>query len=86
MHPFMDTSDLSDDELTKKLDKAYQYLQQQTGLGHTPTVESIKEIIETLELERSTRLLKAMSGDQKKIDESLKPIDIGTIEDDINGF
>ena len=81
MHPFIDTASLSDDELVQKLDKAYQHLSAQTRLGHTPTVESIKDVIDALELERQTRVLRAMTEKQNKSDKD-GPIELGTVDED----
>lgn len=56
MHPFLDTSKLTDEELIQKLNQANSFLYMQHSLGHTPTVESIKEVIKSLEAERTTRM------------------------------
>lgn len=80
MHPFLDAGKLSDDELSQRLNKAYTHLAHQTSLGHMPTIQSIKEVIDTLETEKSARLQKFIFGDQSK--EPNTSIDLGKIDND----
>ena len=78
MHPFLDVSKLSDEEIIDRLGKAYSYLNYQTSLGHNSTVFSIKEVIEDLELERSHRMQKNMDSEyKKKLTDIHAPLDIG---------
>ena len=78
MHPFLDTSKLTDEEIMDKLKKAYLALQYHTSVGRNPTVQSIKEIIDALEMERQERTAKSRLEMQKKSSE----IEIGKLEDD----
>lgn len=81
MHPFLDVSKLTDDEILERLGKAYSYMNYQTALGHTPTVLSIKDIIQSLEDERHKRMHKLMDEEQKrKQPDAHKPIELGKIE------
>lgn len=80
MHPFLDVSKLTEEEIIERLGKAYLYMTEQVALGHTPTVQSIKEIIQSLEDERRTRLEKNMDTEfKKKYPDSDKPIEIGKL-------
>jgi hypothetical protein len=82
MHPFLDVSKLSDEEIIERLGKAYVYMNAQVSLGHGPTVHSIKEVIQSLENERRDRLEKNMDTEQKKkYPDSGKPIEIGKLEE-----
>lgn len=82
MHPFLDVSKLTDDEIIDRLGKSYQYLNSQTALGHNPTVQSIKEIIQSLEDERQSRLQKTMHEEfHRKYPNANKSIDLGEVDD-----
>jgi len=84
MHPFLDVSKLTDEEIIERLGKAYTYLNQQTALGHTPTVLSIKEVIQSLELERQDRSRKMIDEETKrKFPKDKEPIDLGKLEEEI---
>lgn len=81
MHPFLDVKKLSDEEILEKLGRAYTYMNQQVDLGHVPTVQSIKEVIETLEDERAQRFAKQSDEEhKKKFPDSLNPIEIGKVD------
>lgn len=82
MHPFLNVSTLTDDEIIDRLGKAYTYLTRQTELGHNPTVQSIKEVIRSLEDERAGRLIKAIDEEVARRNPNSKaPIEIGKIEE-----
>lgn len=82
MHPFLDTTKFSDDELIEKLGKAYMFMNAQVALGHNPTVVSIKEVIEALEEERQTRMHKIMQEEHKKKNpDTNQPFELGKLED-----
>lgn len=82
MHPFLDVSKLTDEEIIERLGKAYTYMNSQVALGHNPTVLSIKEVIQSLEDERKSRMQKNMDQEySKKYPDSLKPIELGKLED-----
>lgn len=81
MHPFLDVRKLSDEEIIEKLGKAYSYMNYQVALGHTPTVESIKEVIQTLEDERKDRMSKQMDDEyKKKFPDANAPIEVGKVD------
>jgi hypothetical protein len=82
MHPFLDVSKLSDEEIIERLGRAYVYMNAQVALGHNPTVLSIKEIIQSLEDERGQRMHKNMDEEYKrKFPDENKPIELGKLED-----
>lgn len=82
MHPFLDVSKLTEEEIIERLGKAYQYMNAQSALGHSPTVHSIKEVIQSLEDERRIRLERNMDTEyKKKYPDSNKPIEVGKIEE-----
>jgi len=82
MHPFLDVSKLSDEEIIEKLGRAYIHMNAQVSLGHNPTVFSIKEIIQSLEDERRLRMQNRMDDEfKKKYPDDLKPIELGKIDD-----
>lgn len=78
MHPFLDTSKLSDDEILEKIGKSYTILAQQQALGHTPTVQSIKEVIDALIEEKNKRMQKIIADDAAKKPAS-NTIDLGKL-------
>lgn len=81
MHPFLDVSKLTDEDIINRLGKAYSHLNAQTALGHTPTVVSIKEVIQSLEDERQLRLRRQMDEKfKKKFPKDNNPIEIGTVD------
>lgn len=82
MHPFLDVSKLSEEEIIERLGKAYTYMNAQVALGHNPTVHSIQEVIQSLEGERRARLERNMDTEQKKkYPDSNKPIELGKLEE-----
>lgn len=82
MHPFLDVKKLTDEEIIERLGKAYLYLNGQTALGHNPTVQSIKEVIASLENERHDRLQRNSDEEfKKKYPDENKPIELGKLED-----
>lgn len=82
MHPFLNVSRLTDEEIIERLGKAYTYINAQTALGHNPTVFSIKEVIQSLEDERRLRMQNKMDDEfKKKYPEDLKPIELGKLDD-----
>jgi len=84
MHPFLDVKKLSDEEIVDRLGRAYSYMNYQTALGHNPTVHSIKEVIQALEDERSSRLNTQMTEEHKrKFPKMSEPIELGKLEEEI---
>jgi hypothetical protein len=82
MHPFLDVRKLTDEEIIQKLGRAYSFMNAQISLGHNPTVQSIKEIIQTLEDERQLRMQKISDEEyKKKYPDSNKPIELGKLEE-----
>jgi hypothetical protein len=82
MHPFLNVSKLSDEEILERLGKAYTFMNAQKQLGHDPTVHSIKEVIESLELERQNRMMNTVTEEYKrKYPDAEKPIELGKLED-----
>jgi len=81
MHPFLDVTKLSNEEIIEKLGKAYTYMNYQVSLGHTPTVMSIKEVIQNLEDERQSRLQKQMDDEyKKKVPNAHLPLELGKVD------
>lgn len=81
MHPFLDVAKLSDEEIIERLGRAYVHMNNQMRLGHTPTVLSIKEVIQSLEDERSKRMQKLMDDEfKRKNPNDNKPIELGKLE------
>lgn len=81
MHPFLDVSKLTDEEIIERLGKAYMFMNAQVALGHDPTVRSIKEVIQSLEDERKNRMQRNMDEEyKKKYPDANKPIELGKLE------
>lgn len=82
MHPFLDVSKLTDEEIIEKLGRAYTHLNSQVSLGHNPTVHSIKEVIQSLEDERHQRTHNRVDIEfKKKYPNDMSPIEIGKLDD-----
>ncbi len=81
MHPFLNVSKLTDEEIVERLGKAYTHMNAQAALGHTPTVVSIREVIQSLEDERQMRMKRTMDEEfKKKFPKDNEPIEIGNID------
>jgi hypothetical protein len=81
MHPFLDTSTLTDDQIYEKLSKCHSYLSMQQHLGHGPAVETIQQTIYALEQEKIARFDKMLSDDIKKTTPNfMDPINLGTLD------
>jgi hypothetical protein len=81
MHPFLDVSKLSDEDIIDRLGKAYQYMNYQTSLGHNATVFSIKEVIQDLEDERNQRMMKNQDDEyKKKFPDAKTALEIGKVD------
>lgn len=82
MHPFLDVSKLTDEQIIERLGRAYSYMNAQVALGHNPTVHSIKEIIQSLENERNERMKRNSDAEfKRKFPDDHKPIELGKLED-----
>jgi nucleoid-associated protein YejK len=82
MHPFLDASKLTDEEIIERLGRAYTYMNAQVMLGHNPTVHSIKEVIQTLEDVRLERQQKSSEDEfNKKYPDKNKPLELGKLDD-----
>ena len=83
MHPFLDVSKLTDEEIIERLGRAYTYMNAQSALGHNPTVHSIRDVIQSLEDERTKRMQNLIDEEQKrKFPNANKPIEIGKVEEE----
>jgi hypothetical protein len=81
MHPFLDTSTLSDEEIINRLSKAYTFMNMQKQLGHNAAVQSIKEVIQALEDERQKRMQNlAREEEKRKNPNTNQSIDLGSLE------
>jgi len=81
MHPFLDVSKLTDEEIIERLGKAYTYMNSQVSLGHAPTVVSIREVVQALEDERQVRLSRNMEEEfKRKFPKDGEPLEIGKID------
>lgn len=66
MHPLFDVRELTDDEILKRIDRARNYLSFQTGLGRTPTIESIDCVLQTLYDEQDRRRAELYAAGKKE--------------------
>ncbi len=82
MHPFLDVSKLTDEEILERLGRAYTHMNAQIGLGHNPTVFSIREVIQSLEDERRERQRRTMDDEfKKKHPDANAPLELGKLDD-----
>ena len=83
MHPFLDLKDISDDQLLEKIQKCQRSMAYQQSLGHTDTVKSIEQVLDSLLIEQQTRLQNAMEEEiNKKNPTRYDSIDIGYCDKD----
>jgi hypothetical protein len=66
MHPLYDPSTLTDDELQDKLSKANQMLNYQSQFGRQQSMNSIRQVIDTLEYERERRIYVRQKTEEDK--------------------
>ena len=57
-NPFIDASDLTDDELHEKIRECRKLLYSETHWGHTNVVNSIRSALDTYEMELDERMFK----------------------------
>jgi len=82
MHPFLDLNKLTDEDIIDRLGKAYSFMNAQTALGHSATVQSIKEVVQSLEDERHSRMQKIVDEEHKrKNPDDKKIIELGKLEE-----
>lgn len=81
MHPFLDVSKLTDEEIIGRLGRAYSYLNAQVSLGHGPTAASIEEVIHSLENERAARINHRSDAEFIKKYPRDNTIEIGKVDD-----
>ena len=84
-HPFIDASELTDDELQEKIRHCQNLLYGETHWGHTKVVDSIRSALITYEAELQERMFKM----QHDIETSKNPdgvIDIGTINGEVEDY
>jgi len=82
MHPFLDVTKLTDEEIIERLGRAYTQMNYQVSMGHVPTVRSIKEVIVSLEEERRKRMDNIIAEETKKKYPNMNaPLEIGKLED-----
>jgi hypothetical protein len=82
MHPFLEVNKLTDEDIIERLGRAYNFMNAQTALGHSATVQSIREVIQSLEDERQNRMQKITDEEYKrKNPDDKKIIELGKLED-----
>lgn len=78
-HPFIDPSDLTDDELQERIQKCQSYLYGEIQSGHAKMVNTIRSQLDTYQFEFQERMAtKRFEEFEKKNPSGI--IDIGTIE------
>lgn len=82
MHPFLNLNKLTDEDIIERLGRAYNFMNAQTALGHGATIQSIKEVIQSLENERQDRMQKIIDEEHKrKNPDDKKIIELGKLEE-----
>lgn len=80
LHPFIDVSKLTDDELISRMSKCQQILYAEMGMGHQSMMDSARMMLESYQMEWDNRMaLKRNAEDLEKNPNGT--IEIGTIED-----
>jgi len=73
-HPFIDASELTDNELFEKIQECTKLLYQETHWGHTNMVDSVRAALNVYQLELEERMFK------RRHDEAVSKNPDGTIE------
>jgi len=81
-HPFIDASELTDNELHEKIQSCTKLLYQETHWGHTHVVDSIRAALDVYQLELEERMFK-MRHDQATSKNPDGTIEIGKIEGEV---
>ena len=84
-HPFINASELTDDELQEKIRHCQKLLYGETYWGHTKVVDSIRAALETYELELQERMFK-LRHDAEVAKNPDGHIEIGTISVDVEDY
>ena len=79
MHPLYNPESLTDDELQDKLGKCYQMLSYQSQFGRQATMDSIQQVIDTLEYEKERRTYERQRAEEERQKQKNKNRDDGTI-------
>lgn len=66
MHPLYNPESLTDDEIHDKLSKCYQMLNYQSQFGRQATMDSIRQVIDTLEYEKERRYYERQKAEEQK--------------------
>ena len=83
MHPFLNTKKLTDEQLLEKIQKCQASIAYQQSLGHSDTVDSIQQVLDSLIIEQQTRLQNTMEEEiNKKNPDRYKSIDVGYCDKD----
>lgn len=80
MHPLYDPSTLTDDEVQDKLGKCYQMLHYQSQFGRQQSMDSIRQVIDTLEYEKERRAYNRDQAEQDRMRAKSKNKQSDTIE------
>jgi len=80
-NPFLDSKNLTDEQILEKIGKANSYFYEQHKLGHTQTIDSIKSVLQTLQDEKNDRIEKLATEEHKsKNPKDLEPITLGDLD------
>lgn len=80
MHPLLDPREYTDDQLTEKIKKCNLFLAQQLQVGNMSAVDSIRQVLDTLEFERQERAL-GYRNDEKDTKPQPEILEFGVIEE-----
>jgi hypothetical protein len=85
INPFIEASELSDDELFKKIQECQKLLYSEMHWGHTNVVNSIRSALDTYEAELQERMFMRQQEELKKKNPD-GHIEIGTIEGGVEDY
>lgn len=80
IHPFLDSTPMTDIELDNKLQKLYGILAHQEYMGHTEMYNNVLQVIESLEMEQQKRASDAMIAEEIK---NHKDLEFGDVTDEL---
>jgi hypothetical protein len=84
-HPFIDASELTDDELHERIQKCTTIVYQETHWGHTQMVDSARAALSVYQLEQEERIFKRLHDTEvAKNPDGI--IEIGKIEGEVKDY
>lgn len=84
-HPFLNPSDLTDDQLMDRIQKCHRILSGEIAMGHASVVDSARQALETYQFEWNERMRTQALGDKFRPDQEKQdadgPLEFGVVKE-----